>query len=184
MKTKDTPVKVHASLGEDVYIQDYSPRKMIDGVTINNLKNFVGEEGDFSEVIRLDTNGELEAYPGFKLRQVNRTRMFPSTIKAWHLHLKQCEIWYIPPSSRMLVALWDTREDSPTFNETMRMAAGGGNSLMIYIPSGVAHGAWNYSNDPVDFFYFVDSQFDIKDPDESRIRWDYLGADFWDFAKD
>ncbi len=184
MKTKDTPIKIHSSLDKEVYIQDYSPRKFIEGVTINNLKNFVGEEGDFSEVVRLDVNGELEAYPGFKLRQVNRTRMFPSTIKAWHLHLKQSEIWYIPPSSRMLVALWDTREDSPTFNETMRMAAGGGNSLMIYIPNGVAHGAWNYSNDPVDFFYFVDSQFNIDDPDESRIRWDYLGADFWDFAKD
>ena len=46
MKTKDSPIKVHSSLGSEVYIQDYSPRKMIDGVTINNLKNFVGEEGD------------------------------------------------------------------------------------------------------------------------------------------
>lgn len=183
MKQQSAAV-IHKSLREEDYVQDYSPRKFIAGVIVTNLKNFVGEEGDFSELVRLDEKGELEAYPGFKLRQVNRTRMFPSTIKAWHLHLKQSEIWYIPPSARMLVALWDTREDSETFNQTMRFAAGGGNSLMIYIPNGVAHGAWNYSTEPVDFNYFVNAQFDMEDPDEHRIRWDFLGADFWELAKD
>ena len=38
-------------------VQDYSAKPTIDGVKIIPIKNFVGEDGDFSEIIRMTESG-------------------------------------------------------------------------------------------------------------------------------
>jgi dTDP-4-dehydrorhamnose 3,5-epimerase len=50
---------------------------------------------------------------------------------------------------------------------------------LVYIPAGVAHGAANLWQSPAAILYFVSSQFDPADPDELRLPWDFLGAEFW-----
>lgn len=174
----DDQIKSH------LYTQDYAPKPHIDGVKIIPIKNSVGDEGDFSEIIRLTNTGELESVPGFKLAQVNRTELFSGSIKAWHVHMKQNEIWYLPPQFHLLVGLWDVRKDSATFNKTMRINLGGGDSSLLYIPNGVAHGSAVFSHENVNLYYFVNQKFNIADPDEGRIRWDYLGKEFWSPERD
>ncbi len=166
-----------------VYQQDYTPQKNIEGVKVVAVKNFLSEEGDFSEICRI-ANGELELFPGFRLEQINRTRLFPNSIKAWHIHFKQDEVWYLPPAYDMLVGLWDLRKDSATCGETMRIVLGGGQSKMLFIPKGVAHGSACFSPKEIELFYFVNEQFNPNDPDEKRIPWDTLGEDFWKPQRD
>lgn len=166
-----------------VYTQSYAPKETIEGVSVVELRNFVGEDGDFSEIIHL-TDGKIEEFPDFHLVQVNRSKMLSGSIKAWHVHFKQEEIWYILPSSHMLVGLWDIRKNSKTVGKTMRFALGGGKSYLLYIPKGVAHGAFNPSHKPAHMIYFVDQKFDKDNPDERRLPWDSVGAEFWIPARD
>lgn len=167
-----------------VYSQDYSKKETIDGVKTITLKHYPSEEGDFGEIIRLAPNGELEQVPGFKLAQVNRTYLFPGSIKAWHLHLKQDEIWYLPPNRDLFLGLWDVRRDSPTNGTLSRMVLGGGKSELLFIPRGVAHGSANFTLVDANLFYLVNEQFDPKNPDEMRIPWDAAGSDFWKPVRD
>jgi len=167
-----------------IYKQDYSLQTNIDGVKLFSTKIFEGEEGDFAELIRINDAGEMESLEGFKLKQINRTRLFPNSIKAWHVHLKQNEMWYTNPTNSLLVGLWDLRKNSPTTGKMMRIPLGASNAKLLYIPRGVAHGSANFSGLNIQLYYFVDQRFDINDPDEKRINWDAKGADFWKPVRD
>lgn len=167
-----------------MYVQDYSRKTVIDGVKIVPVNNFTGEDGDFSELLRLNAHGENENFPGFRIAQINRSKMMPGAVKAWHFHLKQEEIQTVLPEDHLLVGLWDLRDKSPTKGVSMRLVLGGGKAHLVYIPKGVAHGYTNLSGKPATIIYFMDQQFDIKDPDEHRLPWDSLGADFWNAQRD
>ncbi len=168
-----------------VYLQSYKSQKPIEGVKIINLENLVDEEGDFSEVIRINKKTqEVELIPGFIIYQINRSRLFPGAVKAWHLHFRQDELWYVVSSDHLLVGLWDARENSSTKGQTMRLVMGGGKSQLLFIPRGVAHGSANLINQPVAMWYFTNQQFDPSDPDERRINWDALGKEFWKPVRD
>ena len=167
-----------------IYTQNYKKEKEIAGVKIILLENIISEDGDFSEIIRINKEGFVENISDFKLTQMNRSKMLPNTIKAWHLHLKQNEIWFVPPESRLLIGLWDIRKDSPTKNQTMRLVLGGDKSELLYIPKGVAHGSCNQLNKTVVVIYFTDQLFNRNEADEKRIPWDTLGKEFWQPKKD
>lgn len=167
-----------------VFVQDYSPKTKIDGVKVTPLKNIVGEDGDICEIVRIDANGELESLPGYKLAQVNRTKILPDAVKAWHLHYNQDDIWHVTPRSHLFVGLWDVREDSPTKGVTMRLSPAGGNAYLIYIPRGVAHGVANFSGEPGEILYLVNQHFSLENPDENRLPWDAAGAEFWQAVRE
>lgn len=174
-----TLADIDPEIAPKVYQQDYSPKIVIEGVKIIRLKRHIGEDGDFCELGKINGNHELEGFPGFKLVQINRTRLEPDTIKAWHIHFKQDEIWYLLPEDRIFIGLWDLRNDSKTKDITMRIVLGGGFSQLLFIPRGVAHGTANFGEKHVDLFYFMNQTFNIKNPDEKRISWDSLGENFW-----
>lgn len=166
-----------------VFLEDYSKKPVIEGVQIVELRTIVGEDGDFSELMRVNENGESQQFPGFFLKQVNRSKLAPGSIKAWHLHYNQEDIWHVLPSDKLFVALLDVRKDSPTKHMTMRLALGGGKSYLVYIPRGVAHGVANFSKKDATMLYFVNQNFNIDNPDEERLPWDIIGADFWEVTK-
>lgn len=179
-----TDEAIDTSLRDKVYKQDYAPQSSIDGVQIIKIKNFVGENGDFSELLRLNESGESEIVPGFKVRQINRSKQYTKAVKAWHLHYNQDEIWYVPPDEHLLLGLWDVRDDSMTKGTLQKIPLGGGNSIGVYIPRGVAHGAVNFSGKKANVYYFVSNQFDQAQPDEHRLPWDAAGKEFWDAPKE
>jgi len=162
-----------------VFIQDYSKKPVIEGVKIIEIKRFTGEDGTFEELVRVNEEGCLEVFPEFKVRQINRSKILPNAVKAWHLHFKQEDIWYVEPEDHMILGLWDLREKSPTKDLKMRVVLGAGFSRLVYIPRGVAHGVVNVNNQPGTIIYFVNAQFNFQDPDEHRLKWDAVGADFW-----
>lgn len=167
-----------------IYFQKYKPQAFIDKVKIIEIDFKVDEEGDFSEILRINDNNEVEGLPGFKILQANRSRLFPRAVKAWHLHLKQDELWYVVSQDHLLVGLWDIRKKSPTNGKVMRLIMGGGKSQLLFIPKGVAHGSANLIDHPVTMWYFTNQRFNLKNPDEGRISWDAIGADFWKPLRD
>ncbi len=100
------------------------------------------------------------------------------------MHLKQDELWYVPEESQLIAGLWDLRKDSKTRGMTNRVVLGKSTHRLLYIPRGVAHGSVNFSQNLGIIMYFMNGQFDKKNPDEHRIPWDALGADFWKPERD
>jgi len=167
---------------DHLVLQDYSPAKQIDGVRLIPLSLHVDDGGDFLEIARVN-EGVIHEIGGFALRQINRSRFNPGLVKAFHLHMKQDEVWVVHPLDRLLVGLLDVRKGSRTEGIQMRIVLGGGNSRMLYIPKGVAHGGAVLGQVPVDVIYLVNQYFSGEDSDEWRLPWDLLGGDFWTIRK-
>ncbi len=164
---------------DQVFVQSYTPQILIEGVRLLELKLFADEGGDFCEISRLDEGGYLSCLPDYRPAQISYSLMEPGTIKAWHLHEHQDDVWFVPPGQRVLVGLHDVRADSATPLLTMRLALGIGAPRLLFIPRGVAHGVANLSTQPTMLVYFANQTFDSLDPDELRLPHDLLGIDFW-----
>lgn len=175
------------SIGEDyakeLSVQEYTKKPEIEWVQIINLNLYVEDGGCLAEIIRLDDQGNLQILPDFKVKQSTFSQMLPGTIKAFHLHYNQEDCWFIMPHDRVLVGLFDARVGSATYNKTMRFVLGAGRAQLLYIPRGVAHGLANLWQKPSSMIYFVNQCFDANEPDEQRLPWDTLGADFWEIKK-
>jgi dTDP-4-dehydrorhamnose 3,5-epimerase len=167
-------------------LQAYGPRPAIEGVAIVDLRRHADDGGSMTELARLD-GGQPQApeLAGFNVRQVNYSEVEPGAIKAFHLHARQTDVWYVPPSDRCLMILVDVRAGSPTEGVSQRLTLGAGASRLVRIPPGVAHGVRNLGSATARLIYFVDQHF-TTDPatcDEGRLPWDYLGADVWEIAR-
>lgn len=164
--------------------QDYTPKPPIAGVQIVELKRFNDDGGAITELGRL-TAGMHQELPGFECRQVNYSEVEPGAIKAFHLHHRQTDVWYVPPCDKLLLVLHDCRAGSPTENATMRFVLGDGRNRLVRIPPGVAHGTRNLANCTGRIIYLVDVQFSPVpgECDEGRLPWDHLGAGIWEVIR-
>jgi len=165
-------------------VQSYAPRPTIDGVQIVDLKRFSDDGGAMTELGRL-TDSALAGLPGFTVRQINFSEVEPGAIKAFHLHARQTDVWFVPPTDRLLLVLVDVRKGSRTEGVSMRFMLGAGSSRLVRIPPGVAHGARNLAATSGRIIYFTDVHFspDPSECDEGRLPWDHLGADVWDMTR-
>lgn len=177
--TEDRYDWVGSDYRDQMSTQTYGGRVRIEGVELVELALFGDEGGDFCELCRLGEDGALTSLPGFRPKQMSYSYMEPGTIKAFHLHRNQDDLWFVPPHERLLVGLLDTRERSGTYRASMRLVLGAGKARQLLIPRGVAHGVANLSPRPASIIYFANSTFDAADPDEHRLPYDVLGADFW-----
>ena len=165
-------------------IQSYGPAPSIEGVQVVDLTRHHDDGGSMTELARL-VDGRPDGLAGFTVRQINYSELAPGAIKAFHLHLRQTDVWYAPPSDRMLVVLVDVRETSPTKGTKVRLMLGGGASRLVRIPPGVAHGVRNLGAAPARMIYFTDVHFSPEPSscDEGRLPWDYAGAAIWEPAR-
>jgi len=166
-----------------VSTQKYDSTTIIRGVEFVTLNVMNDDGGTFLEIGRLDEAGVFRGMADFRARQVNYSLMEPGTVKAWHLHYRQDDIFFVPPDSRVVLGLVDCRKGSPTEDERMRLTLGGGNARLVRIPAGVAHGVANLTQERARLIYFVNQQFDMISPDEQRLPWDHFGAEFWERTK-
>ena len=169
---------------ERYFVQDYTAKRRIEGVELVELKRFNDDGGSMTELGRLE-GGLHRDLPGFTVRQVNFSTLDPLAIKAFHLHKRQTDVWYVPPSDKLLLVLADLRKGSPTEGTLMRMILGDGNSRLVRIPPGVAHGCRNLRPaTPCQILYFVDVQFSVDEHcDEGRLPWDHFGAQIWEVER-
>lgn len=164
--------------------QDYTAAGRIDGVEILELRRFNDDGGAITELGRLTAgmHGELE---GFEAKQINYSEVEPDAVKAYHLHHRQTDVWYVPPHDKLLLVLHDCRQGSSTAGTTMRFVLGDGRNRLVRIPPGVAHGTKNLARSVGRIIYMVDVQFSPEpgECDEGRLPWDFLGAEVWDVVK-
>jgi dTDP-4-dehydrorhamnose 3,5-epimerase len=166
-----------------VTTQSYQSRPGIEGLEVKPLTLHSDDGGNFSEIFRL-TEGYVEGYDKpFEVRQISMSVLTPNTIKAFHLHYLQEDLWYVPSYDRLLANFIDVREDSPTYKNHVRLVLGGGRSFVVRIPNGVAHGVANIYQRSMTLFYATSSQFNSADPDEHRLPWDQFGSDIWELVK-
>jgi dTDP-4-dehydrorhamnose 3,5-epimerase len=179
-----TPVAINDTTRSAYGLQDYAGGQRIDGVQIVELRRHNDDGGAITELGRL-TAGMHAELPGFEVKQVNYSEVEPGAIKAYHMHLRQTDVWYVPPHDKMLLVLHDCRQGSATEGVTMRFVLGDGRNRLVRIPPGVAHGVTNLAQSVGRILYFVDVQFsaDPDECDEGRLPWDHLGAEIWDVVK-
>jgi dTDP-4-dehydrorhamnose 3,5-epimerase len=144
---------------------------MIKDVVIKDLRVFKDtpdldqpgvEPGIFMEVLR--SSDELMS----KFAQSNFSVAHKGTIKAFHWHKHQDDLWFIGTGHAKIV-LYDQREDSPTKGETQVIEAGTDNYKLVLIPVGVVHGYKVTSDEPCLLFYHVTKEYNPTEPDEERI---------------
>lgn len=193
MKNED--LITHENEELDLTTQSYEAKKRIDGVSILPIRRFKDDGGSFLELARLDASNGIKISSNyvpiqndtknvFELRQINHSYMQPGIVKAWHIHLNQDDLWFVPPHDRLLVGLYDLRKNSSTTNTEMRFILGDGEGQILLIPRGVAHGCSNPYDREMQLIYFVNQEFDQNTPDEHRLPYDSLvGKEFWKIQK-
>lgn len=155
------------------------------GVEILPLNRFVDDRGLFLELYRATpTHPGTEKLASFfadvPVAQLNYSLVTASDhIKGLHYHLKQCDVWFCPPPSKLKVVMLDLRRDSPTAGRTQVVVLGDGKDALVKIPPGVAHG-YKPLTVPCGLFYVVTRCFELDSPDEFRVTWDHpLVRDLW-----
>lgn len=172
---------IDQSVRSSVSVQEYHTQTIQD-VQIINLNKHETEDGSFTELLRLDQQGIAEHVPEFHVAQINKSILFPGSVKAWHLHYRQDEIWNVTFYSHLILGLWDVREGSSTKGLSMKIPLSP--TRLVYIPRGVAHGAANVSGHNAEILYVVSEQYNKEQPDEQRLPWDSLGKEFWEAKKE
>jgi len=146
---------------------------MIDGVVLNSLDTHQDERGFFREIIRETDDFFQEGFG-----QWSHSLMYPGVIKAWHIHKKQTDWWYVG-TGVLKVVLYDKRSESSTYRQTMEIMLGDNHEARVLkIPPGVAHGCKCLSG-PANLFYITSHTYDPEDEgriphDDPEIGYDWL----------
>ena len=146
---------------------------MIDGVVLKHLKTHRDERGFFREIIRVKDDFFEEGFG-----QWSHSLMYPGVIKAWHIHNKQTDWWYVC-TGVLKIVLFDKRPKSATYRQSLEMMLGDGyEPSILKIPPGVAHGCKCLSG-PTNLLYITSHIYDPEDEgriphDDSEIGYDWL----------
>ncbi|OGE76342.1 MAG: spore coat protein [Candidatus Doudnabacteria bacterium RIFCSPHIGHO2_02_FULL_48_21] len=147
---------------------------MIEGVKIKNLtvhqdipdvEQANVKPGFLMEVLRAD-EGIFK-----KFGQSTMTVAHKGTIKGFHYHEIQDDMWFVA-AGKALVVLHDLRLGSPTYKQTQTLYSGTDDYKLVVIPTGVAHGCKVLSDEPVIMFYHTTEPYNAANPDEKRIPYD------------
>jgi dTDP-4-dehydrorhamnose 3,5-epimerase len=160
--------------------QGYEAAPEIAGVFVHPLKKHRSLEGSFMEYLRLG-QGQVEGLPvAFEARQVSVSWAAPDRVNAFHVHPKrpQDELWCVL-AGELLVWLADVRQGSTTHGNKRPFLLSGEAPSFLYIPSGVAHG-YKAGHRGATLLYAMSDQFDLKDPNEGRLPWDFFGPELWE----
>ena len=115
---------------------------MIEGVTVKKLivRDDV-PDADQKEIPRGILMEILRADDEFfrKFGQSTMSVAHKGTIKGFHWHEKQDDLWFIA-TGKIVVVLYDMRPESSTYRQTDTLFAGRDDYKLILIPTGDVHG--------------------------------------------
>ncbi len=135
---------------------------MIDGVKVKNLRKIPDERGKLMEILRNDDELFLE------FGQVYVTTALPGVVKAWHYHKLQTDnITCV--FGKVVLALYDSRKDSPTFGEVNDFILDLDEPKLVHIPPMVFHG-FKCTADHESYVMNVPNlSYNYEKPDEYRL---------------
>lgn len=149
----------------DVIVSEASGR-LIQGVRIAPLGVWPDDRGYFMELLR-SGQGLASELPLATL-QVSAALSYPGTIKAFHYHARQTDIW-APVTGMLQAALYDLRVGSGSFGVRNTFYIGELRPWALRIPPGVAHGYKVLGARPAVLVYATDHLYDPND--EGRIAY-------------
>jgi dTDP-4-dehydrorhamnose 3,5-epimerase len=135
---------------------------VIEGVKLKDLKVIPDERGRLMEILRADD----ELFE--KFGQVYMTTAYPGVVKAWHYHKKQVDNMTVV-RGMMKIALYDTREDSPTRGEVNEFFLGEHNPKLLQIPKLVYHGFKCIGAEEAVVINVPTETYNYERPDEYRL---------------
>lgn len=135
---------------------------MINGVKLKNLKVIPDERGRLMEILRSDDDLFLQ------FGQAYITTTYPGIVKAWHMHKKQTD--NVACIQGMIkLALFDPREDSPSFRQVDQFYIGVHNPVLVQIPNGIYHGWMCISEQEAIIVNIPTEVYKYEQPDEHRL---------------
>ena len=146
---------------------------LIDGVQIQPFPLWPDDRGYFLEVSRIQ-QGLAENFPTDST-QVSAALSYPDTIKAFHYHMHQTDLW-VPAKGMFQVALADLREGSASFGARNTFYVGSLRPWQLLIPPGVAHGYKVIGNDAAMLIYITNKHYNPVD--EGRIAYNDPGISY------
>ena len=130
---------------------------MIDGVKIIKLTTHGDERGFFREIFRFP-----EQFADVLVGQLSHSMVNEGIVKAWHGHVHQSQ-WNYVLSGQIKVALFDNREDSSTYKESMEFVGGIKiDPIAYFFPPGVLHG-YKCIKGPMQIIYVTSGVYDLED---------------------
>jgi dTDP-4-dehydrorhamnose 3,5-epimerase len=161
--------------GIGAVIADPKSSHLIAGVQVRPYALWPDDRGYFLEVMRFG-QGLPAAYPAAST-QVSAALSYPGTIKAFHYHQRQTDLW-VPSAGIFQVALVDLRRDSATFGARNTMYVGVLRPWQILIPPGVGHGYKVIGEQAAMLVYITDRFYDPSDEgripyNDESIRYDW-----------
>ena len=135
---------------------------MIEGIKTKKLKVIPDQRGRLMEILRADD----DLFERFG--QVYMTTTYPGVVKAWHLHKKQKDN-VVCVQGTIKLAVYDPRENSPTYGEVNEFYLGTHNPLLVQIPEGVYHGWMCVSQEEAIVVNVPTEVYNREDPDEFRL---------------
>ena len=155
-----------------VIISPSSP-DLIEGVRVEPAALYPDDRGYFMEVSRMGQ----KLVSGFspERTQVSCALSYAGTIKAFHYHRHQTDVWS-PVAGMFQIALVDLRTESPTYGLRNTMYAGALRPWQILIPPGVGHG-YKALGDGSSVLVYVTNQL-YNPADEGRIAYNHSGIHY------
>jgi dTDP-4-dehydrorhamnose 3,5-epimerase len=147
----------------------------IDGVEVRPYDLWPDDRGYFLEVIRL-RQGLASDFP-VETTQVSAALSYPGTIKAFHFHRHQTDLW-VPAQGMFQIALVDLRQSSPTYGVKNTIYSGALKPWQVRIPPGVGHGYKVIGETAAMLVYVTDRLYNPQDEgripyNESSIAYDW-----------
>jgi dTDP-4-dehydrorhamnose 3,5-epimerase len=139
---------------------------LIDGVILRPYDLWPDDRGYFLEVVRMG-QGLAAGFPA-ESTQVSAALSYPGTIKAFHYHLHQTDLW-VPVVGMFQVTLVDLRPESRTFGRKNTIYAGSQKPWQFLIPPGVGHGYKVIGERPGILVYVTNRLYNPKD--EGRVAY-------------
>jgi dTDP-4-dehydrorhamnose 3,5-epimerase len=150
--------------GIGAVIRTHDGAGVIDGVRISPYAQWPDDRGYFLEVARMG-QGLGAAFPA-ESTQVSAALSYPGTIKAFHFHRHQTDLW-VPALGMFQVVLVDFRPQSVTFGVKNTLYVGWLKPWQIMIPPGVGHGYKVIGGDSAMLVYVTNRFYNPQD--EGRI---------------
>ena len=154
----------HCEPGIGTVIRTHDAAGVIDGVRVSPYAQWPDDRGYFLEVARMG-QGLAAAFPA-ESTQVSAALSYAGTIKAFHFHRHQTDLW-VPAMGMFQVVLVDFRPQSKTFGVKNTLYTGALKPWQILIPPGVGHGYKVIGPDPAMLVYVTSRLYDPQD--EGRI---------------
>lgn len=140
-----------------------SSMTLIEGVSVREVLHVPKSGGYLTEIFRaerMDGNGHVD--------QVFQVVLDPGGVSAWHAHAETVDRLFIT-AGRMRLALYDSRQDSPTHCLTNEFVFGVIRPALVVIPPRVWHGIQNVGETAAAALNLVDRAYDYEDPDHWRV---------------